>query len=126
MYPRKYQRITLPLIKSTGKIEKMVQNVIKEVQDIETEADRILADAEKKAEDLKKSVAPELETLREKQEEELSANFSQFESTLQKNTDRQLKEVDGEAKEKMGKLQAIDADAFDKAVNLVVERIINM
>lgn len=104
----------------------MAQNIIKEVQDIETEADRILADANEKAEELKNSVAPELENIRKKQEKELDDKSSEFESGLQEKTNSQLEELDAAAQEKMGKLQDIDADAFDEAVNLVVERIRNM
>ncbi len=104
----------------------MAQNIIKEVQDIETEADRVLAEANEKAEELKNSVAPELENIRKKHEKELDDKSSEFESSLQEKTNSQLEELDAAAKEKMKKLQAIDADAFDEAVKLVVERIRNM
>ncbi len=101
----------------------MAQNIIKEVQNIEAEADRILSGAKDKVRQRENSVEPELEKYRAQQQEKLKAKIGSLKKKINEETEQKIRELDENAKKSMESLENIDIQPSDASVKLIVERI---
>ena len=100
----------------------MDENIVKQVQDIEAEADRILSEAKQRAADLEASLESEIEALRKEREEVLDGRLSALKQKLDEQTAARLNEIERSAKEAMARLDSLDPQAVDGGVQLVLAR----
>ena len=101
----------------------MDENIVKQVGDIEAEADRILAEAKRRAADLEESLESEIEALRKEREEVLEGRLCELQQKLDEETTARLNEIEQGAREAMARLDSLDPQAVDGVVQLILEHL---
>ena len=101
----------------------MDENIVKQVQDIEAEADRIVAEAKQHAADLEESLESEIDALQKEREEALEGRLSELKHKLDEETSAQVAEIEQNAKEAMARLDSLDPQAVDGGLQLILERL---
>ena len=101
----------------------MADNIVKQVLEIETEADGIINDARQKAKELKASVKDEAESLREKMEKEFDEEIESARSERKQQADEQIKKIEADADKKLSMLESPDSDAVSKALDHILKRL---
>ena len=101
----------------------MDENIVKQVRDIEAEADRIVAEAKQRAADLQESLGSEIEALKKEREDVLDGRLCELTQKIDEETAARLNEIEQAAKEAMARLDALDPQAVGGGVQLILERL---
>jgi len=99
------------------------ENIVKQVQDIEAEADRVVTEAKQRAADLEASLEPEIDAIRKEREKVLDGRLSELKQKLDDDTAARLNEIEQAAKEAMARLDSLDPQAVEGGVRLILERL---
>ena len=101
----------------------MDENIVKQVQDIEAKADQLVAEARQRASDLEESLESEIDALQKEREQALDGRLSELKQKLDEETAARLSEIENSAKDAMARLDSLDAEAVDRGLQLILERL---
>ena len=101
----------------------MDQNIVEQVTRIEEEADKVVADAKRRAQELEQSAEREIQDLRKAHERELQDKLSALKEKLQAQTAARLAEIEENARKAEARLDALDAWAVNRATELIVKHL---
>jgi len=101
----------------------MSENILEHVQSIETEADRIVAEAQRSARKLQQSLDDETAKLRARHEEQLREKVASVEQELDRETEQRLETLDEEARAARQQLESLDREGVSGAVQFIVAKL---
>ena len=101
----------------------MDQNIVEQVARIEEEADKVVADAKRRAQELEQSVETEIEALRKAHQRELQDKLSVLKKKLQAQSAARLAEIEENARTAQARLDSLDAWAVNRAIELIVKHL---
>ena len=101
----------------------MSENIVEQVRGIEAEAERIVAEATGKAQELEGSVDAETAELRRRREHDLQRQVEKIEQELRGKTHKAHEELEHKALAATVRLENIDQQAKQRAVESVLKRL---
>lgn len=101
----------------------MPENIIEQVQNIEAEADRIVADARENAQEMERSTEQQISSLREEREQQLQQDVAQMENELEERTQERIKDVENKARRAERQLDSLDDETVEGAVEFIVSHL---
>jgi vacuolar-type H+-ATPase subunit H len=101
----------------------MSENIVEQVRSIEAEADRIVAEARQKAEELLMSVEKGIADLRAQHEQEFRSEADGMAAEVRGQTEARVEEINLKARAAAGRLDSLDERAAAKAVEFIVAQL---
>jgi len=102
----------------------MSEGLVDRVLKIESEADRIIAEAEEEAKRIRADAAKEMEALRKKTEDEIASERARIESDFKTAGEEQAKKQKEEFKQKRAHVIERGRSQLASAVEMLVSRIV--
>ena len=101
----------------------MGENIIQQVQDIESEADEVLAEARENARDMERSTEEKISRFRENRESQFQRETEEMEEEVQEKTRHRIEQIQQKAEEAEKELDSLDDEAVDQAVDFIVSNL---
>ena len=101
----------------------MTENIVKQVLEIESEADGVIADARQKARELKSSVKKETESLRQELEKSFEGEIESFRAERKQQAEEQIKKIEADADKKLSALESPDPESVSRALDHILKNL---
>lgn len=101
----------------------MTDNIIEQVKTIESEADRIIAEAKEKADEMGRSVEGELSDLREERKKVYGTKLDEAKQEIESRTRDRIESMEKEAARAEENLDSLDKQNLNEAVDRIVSRL---
>lgn len=120
-----YRRIPPPALLTffTLRTGPMAENIIQQVQDIEAEADGIVADARENAREMERSTEEQIANLREERQQQLERDVAEMENELQEQSRRRIEEIEKKAHQAERELDSLGDETMGEAVEFIVSHL---
>ncbi|MCX5808941.1 MAG: hypothetical protein NTX36_06165 [Proteobacteria bacterium] len=100
--------------------------LVKDVVNLENEAESIIAHAHAEAKQLEKVYEEEIAAYRQKMTEEMNEKIAEFQKNIEETHKAALYEAERELKESLDALNSVSDDAFGSQVDLIVSQLCNV
>ena len=101
----------------------MGKQLVEQIRDIESQADEIVAGAQRKAKDTEGSIPSEVTALRKERQEALQRDVESFQADLARRTDEELAALDRKAAWISKRLDEIEPGTLAPAVDLILKHL---
>ena len=101
----------------------MIENLVAEIQNIETNADGIIAGAQKKAEQLEVDAQNEIKQLANDCEKEFQQKVEELKSSIENSKNKEAAQLKSEFEKMKSKLANIDQGLLERVIESVVKEI---
>ena len=101
----------------------MTENIIQQARDIEAEAERIVAEANKQARELEGSLEARASELRQEHQHAFRQELDAFQEKLQQKTAKAQEELQRKASDATERLENIGSEAKDGAVESILKKL---
>ncbi len=101
----------------------MTEDLIAQVKAMEADADEIVSESLRRAEQIRAAVPSKVAELREEQQRTYQQEIDAFRRKLDAEARQQMQKVDERADAIAGRLDAVDQDAVSRAVDLILKQL---
>jgi len=102
----------------------MSENIVEQINRIEAEADRIVADATRRSRELEDGTEDEIRALRREHERALGDRLEALKAKLGEQAAAQLRHIDEQARQARQRLESLDPRALERAGELILSRLL--
>lgn len=101
----------------------MGENIIEQVQNIEAEADTLVADARESAREMARSTEERISDLREQHQEQLRKDVQEMEEEVEEQTRKRIEEIETAARRAEQHLDSLSDETMNRAVDFIVTHL---
>jgi len=101
----------------------MPENLVGQVKEIEAEADRIVAEARKRAEELEQATKRQVAAIRREHEEALARQLESLRQEMERQTAAEQAKLDAAAAQMAGRLRSIRQADLSRAIELILKHL---
>ncbi|MCX7694461.1 MAG: hypothetical protein N2Z71_01930 [Caloramator sp.] len=103
----------------------MALDVVKKISEIEKQGEELIKEAQRRANDILKNAKDEAENIKREAQENAEAFYRETIAKFEHEAKNQIEPMIADAERKKQEITNIPKDKMERAINMVIERIVN-